>query len=789
MKTMKNNTHIQNQQKKIFFSLIILLVTLNVNSVIAQVQNNGMLHISDNASFYVASGSFIFGTGSTTTTSRTASTYGKLSLASGVTVSGAATGAGLFTDGFVSTKSSSYFELPTGQTTTYAPIGITNAAVTNGVEAAYYLAAPTAVGINLFPTVSALQSVGYWVVKGDNATITMIWNSSIASLASSITDLTVAGYNTSTTKWEAIISGTPTGSTSSGTIATAAAVTLANYSAFTLAKKGIAVCAELVASSGNTKTWNGTSWTGGTPTLSDPAVLSVNYPSTAGSFVCNSLATGGNSITLIDGQTIEVVNGISGSGTINMSSTASILQRNDASIIEPQIALTKSTRSGMYANDYIYWGSPLKTDSFSQLSGARVYSNANELTGTTSAFDEMYKYVSGDTSTSGGWQTFSTTTPGVGFITKIKSQSPFSTASPSNSHINLTFSGATNNGTVSVPIVKTSINSKRDFNLISNPYPSAVDYDKFIEYNTNITGPIFVWNARTSNSGAVAYTAADYAAYTKAGSTANFAGKIATGQGFKVQALASGNVIFNNCMRISGNNTQFFRTSNTVIDRYKLNMTGINGVGNQILVAYMPEATLGYDRMYDAELFSVSPAKIYSLLDNTNMQLSINARPTFATTDVVTLGIDKSDTNAENFTIAIADKEGVFQANDINVVLHDKQLNVFHNLANGAYNFTTNSVQLTNRFEVVYQQTALGTTDFESNTVFATITNQTLKITASLPMTNIAIYDISGRLVTDFKVNSEKNAATAFLFADGIYIAKIKLNNGAIATQKLVNKK
>jgi len=168
MKTMKNNTHIQNQQKKIFFSLIILLVTLNVNSVIAQVQNNGMLHISDNASFYVASGSFIFGTGSTTTTSRTASTYGKLSLASGVTVSGAATGAGLFTDGFVSTKSSSYFELPTGQTTTYAPIGITNAAVTNGVEAAYYLAAPTAVGINLFPTVSALQSVGYWVVKGDN---------------------------------------------------------------------------------------------------------------------------------------------------------------------------------------------------------------------------------------------------------------------------------------------------------------------------------------------------------------------------------------------------------------------------------------------------------------------------------------------------------------------------------------------------------------------------------------------------------------------------------------------
>jgi hypothetical protein len=98
-------------------------------------------------------------------------------------------------------------------------------------------------------------------------------------------------------------------------------------------------------------------------------------------------------------------------------------------------------------------------------------------------------------------------------------------------------------------------------------------------------------------------------------------------------------------------------------------------------------------------------------------------------------------------------------------------------------------VQLNNRFEVVYEQAVLNTTNFDSTTVFATITNQELKITASLPITNVAVYDISGRLITDFKVNSEKNASCNFIFADGIYIAKIKLNNGEIATQKLVNKK
>ena len=794
MKTLKKNIHIQILQKNIFFSMIIFFLLHNFNSLVAQVQNNGTLHIGDNASFYVGSGSFTFGTGSTTSTTRTTTTYGKLALASGVTVSGAASGDALFTDGFVSTKSSSYLVLPTGQTTTYAPIGVENAAVTNGVEAAYYIDAPSTVGSNLFSTVSSLPATGYWVVKGDNATITMIWSSSISSLTSSIANLTVAGYNISTSKWEAIISGTPTGSTSSGTITTADAVTLANYSAFTIANKGIAVCAELVASSGNTITWNGSSWSPSAPTLADAVTLTGSYTSTA-SFECNSLAIGNNNITLIDGQTIEVVNEITGTGTITMSSEASILQRNDASTITPQIALTKRTRSGMYAGDFIYWGSPLTTDSFNQLSGARAYNSANTLTGSSAAFDQMYKFVSGDASALGGWKQLTATSPGAGFITRIKNQSPFS-SSAATDHINLTFTGLTNNGTVSVNVGNLpggNTTSDRNYNLLANPYPSAIDAGKFVEYNTNLDGTVYIWKAQTpSPDSQFVYNFADYIAYNLSGSTEGiFNGKIAAGQGFMIEAKISsgtGTATFNNCMRVSGNNDEFFRT-NTVIDRFKLNMRGINGVGNQILVAYLPVATLGYDRMYDAELNSVSPSRIYSLLDNTNMELAINARPTFTSTDVVTLGIDKSNTNAENFTIAISDKEGIFQSNDINILLHDKQLNVFHNLANGSYNFTTNSVQLTNRFEVVYQQAALDITDFESNDAIVTISNQSLKIVASLPVTNVAVYDLSGRLVTAFKVNNQTSLSSSFIYAAGIYIVKTTMNNGQVATTKLVNKK
>jgi len=782
------------KQKKINrFHLFLAFVIFGLYSVQAQVKNNGALYINDQGVFYIASGTLEFGSGSTTGTSRTTTTYGKLQLASGVTTIGATSGAGLFTDGFVNTISSSYFVLPTGQTNMYAPIGITNATVTNGVEAAYYIANPTTLGTSLTSTVAALSTAGYWVVKGDNPTLTMIWNSDLTTLTNSIGNLTVAGYNTGISKWEAIASGTPTGSMTTGTITTSATVTLSGYSAFTLAKKGI-TCAELIAPSGFTRTWNG-SWDI-TPTLADAAIIASG--GSPGSFFCNSLTVNA-AITLTNGQTIEVVNGISGLGVITMSSQASILQRNDSSSITPTIALTKSTREGMYPLDFVYMGSPLSIDSFSQLAGARAYNILNtNATGAVGALDEMYKYVSGDITATGGWKPLTVTIPGAGFDARIKPQAPFETLNVPNitSHINLTFTGTTNNGIVTVPVVNSLANpeSARNYNLLANPYPSAIDAFKFVEYNTDLDGAVYIWNSNTRITNSI-YSTSDYIAYTFAGSTGSviYNGKIATGQGFMIKAnMASGtgNATFNNCMRVSGNNTQFMRTNdNAVVDRYKLNMTDANGVGNQILVAYMPEATLAYDRMYDAELNSVSPAQVYSILEGTNKQLAINARPAFTNTDVVNLGIGKTGTTSENFSIAIAEKEGMFTTGTVLVYLHDTVLNVYHNLANGPYAFTASSTEINNRFKIVYQDAALNNADFESNNVIATINNQTLNIAASLPITNVSIYDIAGRLVTEIKVNNQTNVLNAFYFAEGIYIAKIKLNNGTTATQKLINKK
>jgi hypothetical protein len=123
-----------------------------------------------------------------------------------------------------------------------------------------------------------------------------------------------------------------------------------------------------------------------------------------------------------------------------------------------------------------------------------------------------------------------------------------------------------------------------------------------------------------------------------------------------------------------------------------------------------------------------------------------------------------------------------------NVFLKDKQSNTYHNLANGPYTFTSNVTQLNDRFQVVYQNDLLSNTDFDSNAVVASLNEQTLFITAKLPITQVLVYDLSGRLVVTIPVDQQTTITENFPFAAGIYVAKVKLNNGAVVTQKLINK-
>jgi hypothetical protein len=56
-------------------------------------------------------------------------------------------------------------------------------------------------------------------------------------------------------------------------------------------------------------------------------------------------------------------------------------------------------------------------------------------------------------------------------------------------------------------------------------------------------------------------------------------------------------------------------------------------------------------------------------------------------------------------------------------------------------------------------------------------------------MVQIEIFDIAGRKIQVYNVDNAKTFSKAFNHAEGVYIAKVKLENGSMSTQKLINKK
>lgn len=792
---MRTNTIIKKKVSVLRKWTVFSLFVLTANSCLAQLQNNGSLYIDDNGYVYVGSDNYYFGTGNgQTKTSRTNSVYGKLIFASAVSVIGASDTN--YLDGYGSVLTTAPFIFPVGQSSVYAPARVIPSS-TAPIDAAYFRSSASTIGNTLDSSVSAISPIEYWNIQGTNSAIlSFTWraSSTLTDFVLSTADLIIIGYDG--TKWVEIPSTIDTisilgGSSSltSGSVTSTGTVDLSIYKYFSFGAKG-STCPPLIASSGNTKTWNG-SWSPSVPTLADPVI--INAPYAAGSFSCNSLVLNADA-TLTDGQNVEIVNDVIGTGKFIMSSEASVVQRASG-VSAPNIELTKRTLNIMRRYDYIYWGTPIAGNFFSQLAGAKA-STAT----LANAFDLKYKYVNG---TGGGWQTLSAIETGKGYIMRIKSQAPFNNATNTD-YINLKFTGIANNGDITIPITN-NLNAPdggTSHPLLANPYPSAIDADKFLTNNTDIDGVVYIWTAATVNNGTgQLYTQADYIAYTLAGGvvpngiTSTFTGKIASGQGFRVKSLTNaGSVTFTNCMRLNDNNDQFYKSSQVAItpepkDRFKLNMTGNNGVFSQILIAYLPQASLNYDRLYDAGRNSVSTAQLYSIFEGDGRKLAINARPSFFVTDVVPLGISKSDTTAENFTISITEKEGIFNSGIVSVYLHDIQSGTYFDLSTGDYTFSTNTTSLAGRFEIVYQNGALGNVEFDGAVVSANIKNQSLTIKSTIAMTNVQIFDITGKKIYESKVENALDFTAPFINPQAIYITKVELENGKIANIKLINEK
>jgi hypothetical protein len=260
-------------------------------------------------------------------------------------------------------------------------------------------------------------------------------------------------------------------------------------------------------------------------------------------------------------------------------------------------------------------------------------------------------------------------------------------------------------------------------------------------------------------------------------------GKIGSGQSFFIKGLASGNALFNNAMRIAGNNTQFYRAAE---DRSRIWLQISDGAAGykQMLVGYADAATNGIESGYDGDLFDIgNPVMLYSLVGNNKLTIQGRALP-FNATDVVPLGYKATENG--NLTISLYDFDGIFITE--NIFLKDKVLNLIHDLKAGDYVFATVPGTFEDRFEIVYTNGALGGQEFQKDNALVLYNpDGTIRVLSTESMiSSIKVFDLRGGLLTAITGVNSFEKTVPLQVEQQVLLFEIQLDTGQVVYRKYI---
>ena len=528
-----------------------------------------------------------------------------------------------------------------------------------------------------------------------------------------------------------------------------------------------------------TTTWDGSSWDKGEPNSNKNVVFSGNYSSVSNITACSVTVLNNASVTINSNHNLIIENNVevtTGSNLI-FENNASLIQNNATAVNLGNITY-KRNATPMIQYQYTYWGAPVlgqKLNLFSPLtSTARFYSfNANP--------------------TVNNWLTEnpnSTMLPGKGYA--IMAPQNYNTTP---TVFNGVFNGVPNNGDYTVSVYEKTM---RNYNLLANPYPSAINVQTLIANTTLNT--LYYWTHNTAIAANV-FSSNDYAVRTSlAGTAANSGGAIpskymAAGQGFFASSTATGSVIFTNSMRVTGTNSGFFRNTSSQNETFdeaddnliRLDLSNSGGAFKQQVILYITGASNDYDSGIDGDQLDGQYVSFYSIIPGHNLAIQAKAMP-WEVTDQVPLGFKSTISAVTNFDITISEL-GIYFS-DKEVFLEDKALNIFHDLKAAPYTFSSAAGVFDDRFVIHYQDATLSNdpyTTFESSVYIFNYQNQPKIVSSKSNIQSIKVYDLQGRIIlskenlnTSQLILSELNAHNQALLVD------IKLENAVSVVKKFV---
>ncbi|MEZ5172226.1 MAG: T9SS type A sorting domain-containing protein [Bacteroidia bacterium] len=627
--------------------------------------------------------------------------------------------------GIATATVSKNFEI--GDASAYAPLNIVFTGTTNNVGSITAFTAsgdhPNAATSGIDPSKSvnrywSIQNVG--VTGFTQAAAVFNFNASDIDLGVNTSNLEVARYSSSTWSSESVGLRTATSTQVTG---------LTTFGEFQLAEPfsaGITWTGAVNGDWNNPGNWNPNLIPGGSDNITIPVVTNQPTFLTPGNGLVRSVVMSSGAIITIPSGYKITVNGnwtgtnaqVTGPGNVEFTSavaqvngntdfrstvsvlTGANLNTNNSLIIGNGGALMHGTgtpgaggtvtgtiisrrTANSGALSYNYWSSPVNNSPVNVLGNNKYMYEPGSATGTD---------VEG---LRDGWiSTGTNMTNGRGYIS-----TGVGTAS---------FNGTANNGNISYGPL--SMGTYTNFNLIGNPYPSALNAAAFVAANPQfVGGALYFWD--DDNSGGNDYDQSDYGVWNGIGfvgpnSGGSFSGNIASAQGFFVETSGTASVNFSNSMR-RASNSEFFNAE--VIDRVWVNVTTPAGGYNELLIAFKADANDGVDMQYDAKKLRGSELAFYSKISSNDY--AIQALAPLNQDKMVPLGLEAPAAGPQ--TITLKQVDGL--ANSSQIILEDTKLGTFTNLRTANfYNFNYDPASDVNRFRLHFKPAVNFTTSTES---------------------------------------------------------------------------
>ena len=540
----------------------------------------------------------------------------------------------------------------------------------------------------------------------------------------------------------------------------------------------------------NSTSWDGVKWSNGLPTSEKSISFLDDFRSISSLEACSCTIAAGESVVMNESHNLSLTSNYFGLGQLILNHDANLYQADD-NVINMGIATIKNRSDLMVKGDYQLWSSAVHSQKLKEVSPATDFSN---LYGFSTATNTWIK-ENGEIAMQ------------VAKGYRIDAPQNFDT-SVRNS-FEAIFNGAPNNG-----IYNIKLGNNKSRNLVGNPYPSSLDANQFLLANEKaIMGTIYFWshdsyafNNDKAKNGFAAYNLFGGVgiASTKLEGIASSrpSGQILSGDAFFVTAEGTDDVLlFNNAMRINPLATVSKDSLEHSAPKHRIwvNMYNEETAFQEILVGYSIDATDGFDKKFDGEVFDDNATlAFYSFIDDKKM--AIQALNKFEDTNEINLGY--TAVLAGDYEVDVVDYDGIFTENDI--YLYDAALDSIHNTKVSNYKFTTAIGEFNDRFKIVFkddvddevvddvidEEVVIEDTEPDDLAPFSTFIlmhDKKLEISSDKRINHVLIYDMSGREVyrkTD--VNTSYLLLEDILNIRAVYIVKVVTTSDELFTKKVI---